>query len=697
MPAHTSGALRRLSPFLLLAFILAAIGVGRAEAAPFLRAASSASGSATSVAVSTPAGVAAGDVLVAALTARLAPGGKITAPTGWQLVRRDISTKGASLQQALYTHVAGSAEPASSIWRLSSSAGWSVTVLAYAGIDAAAPVASSSGQVTASSSSISAPSVAVPSSGGELVGFFGNNGATATAPPAGMQELTDRAATGSSSATLESAAIGLTGGQSGARTAVSASSNSSSIGQLVAFRAAATQPPPVASDYAVSIAPTSVSASQGAASQAVVVSTSSSGGFDGGLSLSVSGLPAGASASFSPTLVVAGQSSQLTLAAGTSTPAGTYVLVVVASDGSRSRTASLGFTVATPAQAATAGSGVASALPLSSGAAFYVAPSGSDSSTGSSSSPWRTVQKALSTLAPGQIAYVRAGVYAENLQLSRAGTTASPITIRNYPGESAVLRPAASSPSYPLYLAPSAANVRVQGFVIENAVGSSTTNIYIDGADRIEVSDCEIRFSQRQGIFVEPSSTGVQILRNRIHDNGNLTNAQQDHGIYIEGGDHLIAGNVIRDQPHGFGIQIYPQASRVTAVSNTIVGNALGGIVVGSDGGTVAADTLIVNNVLVGNKYGIVTYWGGAVGSGNSARSNLAWNNPSGNFSGSGVAYSANTVADPAFLDFAGRDLRLGAGSPALDRAELDFTPARDLDGTARPAGAGADQGAFER
>jgi hypothetical protein len=464
----------------------------------------------------------------------------------------------------------------------------------------------------------------------------------------------------------------------------------------VALRAAAGQPPPALSDYAVSVAAASVSASQGTASQPVVVSTSTSGGFAGALTLSVAGLPAGASGSFSPASVAAGQSSQLTLAAGVSTPAGTYDLVVSASDGSRSRTSTLGYTVSA-AQAAGAGSGLARPLPLSSGTAFYVAPGGSDSGTGSSASPWRTVQKALSTLAPGQIAYVRAGVYAENLQLSRAGTAASPITIRNYPGETAVLRPAASSPSYPLRLAPSAANVRIQGFVIENAIGSSTTNIYVDGADRIEISDCEVRFSQRQGIFVEPSSTEVQILRNRIHDNGNLTNAQQDHGIYIEGVDHLIAGNVIRDQPHGFGIQIYPQASRVTAVSNTIVANALGGIVVGSDGGTVAADTLIVNNVLVGNAYGIVTYWGGSVGSGNRARSNLAWNNSSGNFSGSGIAYSGNTVADPFFLDYAGRDLRLGAGSPAVDRAELDFTPDRGVDGVSRPLGAGADQGAFER
>ena len=697
-------ASRRLQLLVVLALTFSAFGAGSAVAAPSLRAtSSSASTSAgTKVVVPTPASVVAGDVLLAAVTVRLGPGGKITAPAGWVLVRKDVSSGGASLQQALYTHVAGSFEPASSTWVLSGTVGWSATVLAFSGADNAAPVAASSGKVTASSAQISTTPVSAPTADTKLVGFFGNNGRAATTAPAAMAELTDQASSSTSSATLESADLNLaSSGSSGVQTALSATSNSRSIGQLVVLRAAAgavpppPPPPPPTPDYTVGVAPGTVSASQGSSATATV-STAVTGGYSGSVTLSASGLPAGTTASFSPATVTAGQTSQLTLAVGSSTTAGNYPVSIAAGDGSRTRTASLTLTV-TQTSTVTVGRMLAAPLPLSTGTAFYVATNGSDTNSGTLASPWLTVQKALSTLGPGQIAYVRGGVYAQNLQLTRAGTAASPITIRSYPGESAVLRPALSSPSYPLVLSGSASYVRVQGFVIENAVGSSTTNIYVDGADRIEISDCEIRFSQRQGIFVEPTSTGVQILRNLIHDNGNLANAQQDHGIYIEGTDHLIAGNVIRDQVHGFGIQIYPQALRVTAVSNTIVGNALGGIVVGSDGGTTASDTLIVNNVFVGNQYGVVTYWGGSVGTGNVARSNLAWNNRSGNFSGSGVAYTANTVADPLFVDYAGHNLRLGAGSLALDRAEADYSPGMDLDGHTRPAGAGADLGAFER
>src|SRR5260370_41444689 len=44
-------------------------------------------------------------------------------------------------------------------------------------------------------------------------------------------------------------------------------------------------------------------------------------------------------------------------------------------------------------------------------ATYYVSPNGNDSAAGTLASPWRTIQKAASTLQPGQTAIGAAGTY----------------------------------------------------------------------------------------------------------------------------------------------------------------------------------------------------------------------------------------------------------------------------------------------
>jgi hypothetical protein len=344
----------------------------------------------------------------------------------------------------------------------------------------------------------------------------------------------------------------------------------------------------------------------------------------------------------------------------------------------------------------------------SRGKVYYVSPRGSDSNRGTARRPWRRIQHALGRLRPGQRVLVRAGVYEENLVMTRAGTPAKPITIAAYPRERPVLRPSPSSPSYPIELDTGAAYVRVSGFLIENAVGSSTTNVYVAGrAHHIEISRNEIRGSQQHGIFTDPTTSDVQMLRNSIHDNGKVTDRKQDHGIYVEGRRQLIANNLIFDQPHGWGIQVYPNSTNVIVTANTIVGNSLGGIVVGGNGKTAANATTIVNNVVAFNaREGIRGYYpsaGGPAGSGNRAFNNIAFANPHGNFVNDRAPSTVldfsedNAAVNPRFVNRAAHDYRLGSRSPALDRAFADFSPRADYSGRLRPQGKAADLGALER
>jgi len=343
-------------------------------------------------------------------------------------------------------------------------------------------------------------------------------------------------------------------------------------------------------------------------------------------------------------------------------------------------------------------------LPASSGRTFYVSPRGSDHNPGTSARPWRTIGKALSMLAPGQRALVRAGLYTESLIATRSGTAKAPITIANAPGERPILRPAPGAAAYPLEVW-NAAYLRFSGLVIEGAVGSSTANVFVAGtSSHVEISRCVVRDSEQQGVFTARTTHDVSLLQNRIYDNGRPGEPDQNHGIYLEGTGHLVADNVVYDQPHGFGIQLYPDANRVLVVDNTIVGNSLGGIVIGGNGSTTVSHSVIANNVSAFNGGpGIVGYYrSGPVGNGNVAVANLVWGNVGGSVELDAaptpvVSLSATVDADPRFVDRTGGDFRLRAGSPALDRAASAYSTATDARGIRRPQGRGYDIGAFER
>jgi hypothetical protein len=98
-------------------------------------------------------------------------------------------------------------------------------------------------------------------------------------------------------------------------------------------------------DFAISASPASVSASQGFATT-TTVSTTVSNGFNSAVALSASGVPAGASAGFSPTSIGApgSGSSTLTLSAGTAA-AGTYSITVTGAGGGKTHTTPVSFTV----------------------------------------------------------------------------------------------------------------------------------------------------------------------------------------------------------------------------------------------------------------------------------------------------------------------------------------------------------------
>lgn len=104
---------------------------------------------------------------------------------------------------------------------------------------------------------------------------------------------------------------------------------------------------PPTPDFSLSASPSSQSVTQGA-SASYTVTINRTGGFTGSVDLSVSGLPANTTASFSPN-PAGGTSSALSITTGASTPTGSYPLTVTGTSGTLSRTTSVTLVVNSPA------------------------------------------------------------------------------------------------------------------------------------------------------------------------------------------------------------------------------------------------------------------------------------------------------------------------------------------------------------
>jgi len=98
-------------------------------------------------------------------------------------------------------------------------------------------------------------------------------------------------------------------------------------------------------DFSVTALPSSRKVPPGT-STTYSVSVTPSGGFNGTVSFSVSGLPSGATATFNPTSVTGSGSSTLSIATSSSTLAGNYPLTITATSGNLTHTAKISLQVA---------------------------------------------------------------------------------------------------------------------------------------------------------------------------------------------------------------------------------------------------------------------------------------------------------------------------------------------------------------
>src|SRR5262249_38749962 len=125
---------------------------------------------------------------------------------------------------------------------------------------------------------------------------------------------------------------------------------------------------------------------------------------------------------------------------------------------------------------------------------YYGSPTGNDSNAGTSTSPWKTIQKAANTLTPGQTAIVNAGTDSDRVKLTRSGSFIRFNTIQAQ--GTVVMQGFNIAANY----------IKVSAFEIANPPGngwthrSSGSGVYVDGSNN-EISGNYIHDTPAAGIF----------------------------------------------------------------------------------------------------------------------------------------------------------------------------------------------------
>ncbi len=188
-------------------------------------------------------------------------------------------------------------------------------------------------------------------------------------------------------------------------------------------------------------------------------------------------------------------------------------------------------------------------------------------------------------------------------------------------------------------------------------------------------------------------NTGIEVTRNRIFDNRN------EHIFVSEGHQIRIVNNLLYGTLHSgqAGILLY-NTDQVEIINNTLDGIpsvSTAGIAIGNAGIGTSTGVVVRNNIL--------TRWNKAIQnrpSGNTFEEvayNLFFLNVKNyDLDPIGGAGTGDVLGDPKYVDLSSSDYHLQPGSAAIDRAASDGAPVEDINGQARPAGAGFDIGADE-
>ena len=217
---------------------------------------------------------------------------------------------------------------------------------------------------------------------------------------------------------------------------------------------------------------------------------------------------------------------------------------------------------------------------------YYIATNGSDSSSGTLSQPWRTIDKANNNLTAGDTVYIRGGTYNQRINPQNSGTASQRITYTNYNNEEVYV----TGQLYNIGAWVDVDYITIDGFKFDidwpnNAgvrymdlrgnhieilnceiipdqdpwatfdTGLRETGIVVSGED-ILVQDCTIKNISLQCVGLGTGSKRARVIDNEITNC--MYNSIAVSYSHNEIAGHLIQGNILGGNIHEDGIQFNP-------------------------------------------------------------------------------------------------------------------------------------------
>jgi parallel beta-helix repeat protein len=289
----------------------------------------------------------------------------------------------------------------------------------------------------------------------------------------------------------------------------------------------------------------------------------------------------------------------------------------------------------------------------------FAAPTGRDASAGTFSQPFRTVQKLVDSLGPGQAGCLRRGTYRQpQVTISSPG-----IRLTSYRGERGTVV--------------GRLRVAADGVTVDrlNLNGRNPRDLPSPtiNADNADFRDDNVSNPGTSSCFLLGGITHVRsslIERNRIHNCG--VSSTYDHGIYMSDVDGAeVVGNTIYDNASR-GIKVGPNSQGALIEGNVIDGNPTG-LSFSGDDTSASSGNFVVHNVISNSTrwWNVQSYWSGSEGSGNVLRNNCVhggnpdayYNQRGGVSNDSGFTTDGNLVAAPEYFNRGAKDFRLRSDS----------------------------------
>ena len=155
---------------------------------------------------------------------------------------------------------------------------------------------------------------------------------------------------------------------------------------------------------------------------------------------------------------------------------------------------------------------------MTAGRTFYVAKSGSDQSDGSETSPWKTIQRAVSQLQAGDTVIVSEGTYAESVQIRSSGVEDGWITIQ---GEGTVVLDGAG-------------------------LGSGKSGFDTNGNDYLRVLNFTVNHFSASGIQADPGTNYLEVDGLNADGNGYAVRLETASNVTVRNAVAVNSNNAFR-------------------------------------------------------------------------------------------------------------------------------------------------------